>query len=67
MTKITLTKIMNNTDMDKLKQRATPRTSVGMTTSKISRAKSMLSIGYTQAEVADALGVSVSTLMKSID
>ena len=63
----TLTKIMNNTDMDKLKQRATPRTSVGMTASKISRAKSMLSIGYTQAEVADALGVSVSTLMKSID
>ena len=62
-----LTKIMNNTDMDKLKQRATPRTSIGMTPSKVSRAKSMLSIGYTQAEVADALGVSVSTLMKSVD
>ena len=63
----TLTKIMGNTDLDKLKQRATPRTSIGMTDSKIARAKSMLSIGYNQAEVADALGVSVTTLMRSIN
>lgn len=63
----TLTKIMNNTDLDKLKQRATPRTSIGMTPTKITIAKNMLDIGYTQAEVADKLGVSVSTLRRSIN
>ena len=57
-----LTQIINNSDSDRLKQLATPRTSKGMTSAKIAKAKSMLSAGYTQAEVADALGVSVSTI-----
>ena len=63
----TLTSIMNNTDMDKLKKRATPKTTISMTPSKISRAKSMFNAGYTQAEIAEALDVSVSTLMKAIE
>ena len=57
-----LTQIINNSDSDRLKQLATRRTSKGMTSAKIAKAKSMLSAGYTQAEVADALGVSVSTI-----
>ena len=57
-----LTQILQNTDLDRVKQLATPRTTTLMTASKVSRAKSMLSYGYTQAEVADALGVSISTL-----
>lgn len=62
----TLTQILNNTDLDRVKELATPRTSKAMTSSKIARAKSMLALGYSQSEIADALGVSVSTLVNSI-
>lgn len=62
-----LTQILNNTDLDRVKQLATPRTGIKMTSSKLSRAKSMLAAGRTQAEIADALGVSVSTLLNAIN
>lgn len=61
-----LTQIINNTDLDKLKQLATPRTAITITPAKLSKAKLMLNSGYTQSEVAEALGVSVSTLIKSL-
>jgi len=57
-----LQKILNNTDMDKIKERATPRSSTGLPASTLARARSLLSAGYTQAEVAGLLGVSTSTL-----
>lgn len=57
-----LTKILNNTDIDVVKQLATPRTSNSITPAKKSRIKSMLNLGYTQAEIADAVGVSTSTI-----
>lgn len=62
----TLLKILENTDLKKLKERATPRTSISMTPSKTLRARSMLSVGRTKAEVADALGVSISTLSEAL-
>lgn len=62
----TLTQIINNTDLDRLKQLATPRTSVGMSAAKVAQAKSMLARGYTTAEVADALGVSTGTIQKAV-
>lgn len=62
----TLTQILNNTDLDRVKQLATPRTKTGMSSAKIARAKSLLANGYTQAEVADALGVSTSTLADAV-
>lgn len=61
-----LTKIMNNTDLDELKKLATPRANTVMTDAKRSKAASLLNAGYTQAEVADALGVPLSTLKSSI-
>ena len=65
VSKNTLIEILNNSNLDSVKKLATPRESVSlMTTARISRAKSMLNAGHTQAEVADALGVSVSTLAK---
>jgi hypothetical protein len=57
-----LAQILNNTDMDSVKRLATPRTKTAMTTSKVQRARTMLDNGKTRAEVAEALGVSVSTL-----
>ena len=61
-----LTQILQNTNLDRIKQLATPRTSVMMSPSKTSRAKTMLAAGYTQAEIADALGVSTSTLANAL-
>lgn len=63
----TLTKILLNTDLDSVKQLATPRTKTGMTPGKLARGKQMLATGYTQAEVASALGVSTTTLMTAIE
>lgn len=61
-----LKNILRNTDVDKLKKRATPKKNPVMTTALQRRAKAMLSGGATLAEVADALGVSPSTLQSSV-
>lgn len=63
----TLTQILSNADLDKVKELATPRTTLKMTDAKATRARSMLASGYTQAEVADALGVSLTTLKTTIE
>jgi DNA-binding CsgD family transcriptional regulator len=54
--------ILDNADMDIVRDLATPKTQVLMTSAKTNRAKSMLASGYTRAEVAEQLGVSLSTL-----
>ena len=59
-----LKKILNNTDVDKLKQRATPRTTTSMNTAQINRAKAMSASNFTLAEIAKSLGVSTSTVSK---
>lgn len=56
--------ILKHTDQDKLRERATPRSKTGMTTAQMSRAKALIKAGYTQAEAAEAIGISVSTLNK---
>lgn len=61
-----LTQIVQNTDLDKLKTRATPRTSYKMTDAKVAKAKAMASAGYTTAEIAGALGVSTTTVQETI-
>lgn len=61
-----LTEILNNTDETKVKEYALPKTKVAMPPAKVSRAKAMLNAGCTQAEVAERLGVSVSTLTKAL-
>lgn len=63
----TLVQILANADLSKVKELATPRTTIKMSTADTSRARTMLASGYTQAEVADALGVSVSTLKTTIE
>lgn len=61
-----LSKILANADLDRVKDLATPKRKLTMSSVKTQRAKSMLSSGYTQAEVADALGVSLTTLKTAI-
>jgi DNA-binding CsgD family transcriptional regulator len=57
-----LSEIIDNANIDELKKLATPRTTQGMTPTKMVLARSRLASGYTQAEVAQSLGISVSTL-----
>ena len=61
-----LTQILNNADLDQVKQLATPKATLLMTPSKTARATAMLASGYTQSEIADALGVSLTTLKTSL-
>ena len=63
----TLTQILNNTDLDKVKQLATPRSSSTVSSAQASKIKRLLAAGYTQAEVADAVGVSTGTVAKMLD
>lgn len=59
--------ILANTDLDHVKELATPRTIKGMPPGQISRARAMKNAGYTNAEIAKALGVSTSTLYKALN
>lgn len=61
-----LHQILSNADLDQVKQLATPKTRQTLSGDKLGRAVSMLRNGYTQSEVADMLGVSVSTLKRSL-
>lgn len=62
-----LQKVLKNADMDKIREYATPKPKLLMTDSKIARAQAMLAGGNaTRAEVAAALGVSLSTLDRSL-
>jgi DNA-binding CsgD family transcriptional regulator len=62
-----LMQILNNTDLKLIKEYATPRTKTGLSTAKLSKARLLLSRGYTQAEIAQMLGISVKTLMNAVN
>lgn len=62
-----LREILANTDVDKVKALATPRAKLAVTPAKLTRAKGMLSRGYTQAEIAAALGLPPSTLNDALN
>lgn len=61
-----LKQIINNSDLDTLKQLAMPREFKGMSPGKVSKAKALEANGYTLAEIADSLGVSTSTIQKAL-
>ena len=56
--------LLNNADMDRVKQLATPRNSNELDANKVARIKSLTLNGYTNSEIASKLGVSVSTIRK---
>lgn len=59
-----LKKILNNTDIDNLRERATPRTTTSLSQAKINQIKAMSASNYTTSEIAKKLGVSSSTVSK---
>jgi len=61
-----LQSILANSDLDHIKKLATPKRELLMTSLMRQRAQNMYDNGYTQADIADALGVSVSTLKTAL-
>lgn len=59
-----LKKILNNTDTTKIRELATPKTKLGLSSAQVSRAKALSASNYTLAEIARKLGVSTSTVSK---
>lgn len=61
-----LQRILRYTDEDAVKQRALPRTTTTLSAAKVAKCSSMRASGYTIAEIAEALGVSPSTISKHL-
>ena len=62
-----LTQILNNTDIDVIRQKATPKTTTSISTAKQNRIKAYAASGYSTSEIADALGISTSTVSKYLN
>lgn len=58
--------IFANTNDEKLKKLATPKREIGLSSAQASRARRLLNAGWPQSEVAESLGISVSTLKKYV-
>jgi hypothetical protein len=67
VSKTRLKEILTNSDIESVKKLALPKKAKLMTTTAKARAQTMLKSGYTQAEVADALGVGVTTLKVALE
>lgn len=62
----TLKRILAATDIDKLRQRATPKLVNTLSQAQINRAKAMAASNYTLDDIAKKLGVSPSTISKHL-
>ena len=59
-----LKQILNTTDIDALRERATPRSYNNLSNAQVNRAKAMAASNYTIEQIAKKLGVSTSTVSK---
>lgn len=57
-----LIQIIDNVDIDSLRQRAMPRATTTLSTAKQNKIAAMNASGYSTSEIAEALGVSTSTV-----
>lgn len=57
-----LTQIIDNVDIDSLRQRATPRATTTLSQAKQNKISTMNASGYSTSEIAEALGISTSTV-----
>lgn len=62
-----LSRILRYSDPDSIKQRALPKTTTELSTAKANKIAAMNATEYTIAQIADALGVSTSTVSKYIN
>lgn len=62
-----LASILDNSDLDQVKQLATPREATVVTPARMRVIQNMLNNGYTQAEIASHLGIPASTVDSALD
>lgn len=67
VTKSVLQDILSNADKERVKNLAMPKSSTGIGTAKLSRARQLLRNGYSQEDVAYMIGVSVTTMMSALE
>lgn len=58
----TMTRILNNADKDRIKELALPKSTNTLSTAQQNRIKNLAANGYNQAEIADYMGISASTV-----
>jgi hypothetical protein len=63
----TLEKILNHSDTESIKKLALPKEQRALSSTQMRTAQTMLDSGYTQIEVADRLGVGLTTLKVALD
>ena len=61
----TLSSILKYADMDSVRSKATPRQTSTLSPAKINKIQCMRASGYTNQEIAEAIGVSISTVVKN--
>lgn len=66
VSKTTLQRILSNSDKNRVRELAMPRTKTGLSSAKIARAKAMLQKGYSRADVCDMLDISEGKLINAI-
>ena len=59
-----LKRILNNTDIDKLRERAMPKTTGSLSSAQVNRIKRMSASNYTLEEIAKKMGISTTTVSK---
>ena len=59
-----LTQILRYADEDKLRERATPKTTNQLSTAKVNKIKAMQASGYSLSDIAEAIGSSTSVVSK---
>lgn len=64
ISKTKLTRILNNTDIDKLRERAMPRETKTLNAGQVTRMKNMQASGVSLAQMAEVFGVSTTTISK---
>lgn len=63
----TLSEILRYTEPKTVRERATPRRTTQLSDARISRIKAMANSGHTNAEIAEALGISTSAVSKYLN
>lgn len=63
----TLSEILRYAEPKTVRERATPRRTTQLSDARISRIKAMANSGHTNAEIAEALGISTSTVSKYLN
>lgn len=66
VSKTMLKQILDNADIEKVKELATPRPDLKMNSATTARARALEAQGLTQAEIARVLGVGLTTLKKEL-